>query len=155
MKTSEERFWERVSRDAGGGCWLWTGRLSRAGYGVFWHDGKDRRAHRFAYEFLVGPIPDGLTLDHLCRTRSCVNPAHLEPVTQIVNVRRGNAPNVVARREGRCRRGHEFAIHGRVDGDGAMRCQTCHQAAKRKRRAQAGTEGPATLKEAREVSDAR
>lgn len=82
-----ERFWARFER-APDGCWLWTGPLYSNGYGEFNFDGRNRRAHRFAYDRLVGPIPDGLELDHLCRVRRCVNPAHLEPVTHEENVRR-------------------------------------------------------------------
>ena len=73
-------------------CWEWPGRRNVNGYGMVWRriDGTRRKtgAHRFAYEVLVGPIPDGLVLDHLCRVRSCVNPGHLEPVTNAENVRR-------------------------------------------------------------------
>lgn len=83
-----ERFWEKV--DKTGSCWIWTAQLNRhrGGYGMFW-DEKPVWAHRWAYEALVGPIPDGLVLDHLCRTPACVNPTHLEPVTIEENVRRG------------------------------------------------------------------
>jgi hypothetical protein len=80
------RFWARVHHDDG--CWMWTGTLNK-GYGMFSFGGKTRRAHRFAYEALVGPIPEGLALDHLCRNPACVNPAHLEPVTWRENVYRG------------------------------------------------------------------
>jgi hypothetical protein len=76
------------------GCWLWDGRrFSRNGYGRVWHDGKERQAHRVTYELLVGPIPQGLILDHLpkCRVRCCVNPDHLEPVTHRTNTLRGEA----------------------------------------------------------------
>ena len=79
-------------------CWVWTGRLNDDGYGVLdmsWRGGgpKLRSAHRLAYELLVGPIPDGLELDHLCFVRSCVNPAHLEPVTHAENLRRAARRN--------------------------------------------------------------
>lgn len=84
-----ERFWRRVQEQEGG-CWLWVGTVDR-GYGLLSVDGKTVRAHRYSYETLVGPIPDGLQIDHLCRNRGCVNPAHLEPVTQVENIRRGDA----------------------------------------------------------------
>lgn len=71
-----------------GGCWLWTGTRNRGGYGDFRMPEGPRRAHRLAYENLVGPIPEGLELDHLCRVRNCVNPQHLEPVTRSENARR-------------------------------------------------------------------
>ena len=79
-------FWLKVET-LSTGCWEWTGHVNNAGYGRV----KNDYAHRLAYEMFVGPIPDGADLDHLCRRRSCVNPAHLEPVTRSENVRRGYA----------------------------------------------------------------
>lgn len=70
-------------------CWFWTGAISRSGYGNFWTGESYVSAHRWSYEHFVGPIPEGLDLDHLCRVRNCVNPAHLEPVTRQENLRRG------------------------------------------------------------------
>lgn len=86
----EARFWPKVNKTDS--CWLWTGAKTGAGYGMIrevGHGGKMLMAHRVAYELLVGPIPEGLFLDHLCRTPLCVNPAHLEPVTCRENMRRG------------------------------------------------------------------
>lgn len=88
--TLEQKFWFRVQKTDT--CWRWTGSLIR-GYGhigIREDDGKWhlRRAHRVAYELLVGPIPEGLTIDHLCNVKHCVNPAHLEPVTTQENTRR-------------------------------------------------------------------
>lgn len=71
------------------GCWEWTAAKAGQGYGYFWKDGGLRRIHRVVYEELRGPIPSGLDLDHTCRNRACCNPAHLEPVTRTVNLRRG------------------------------------------------------------------
>lgn len=96
--TAAERFWDRTDlngpvpeyRPDLGPCWLWSGALHN-GYGGFFADGQRWRVHRWSYEFLVGPIPEGLHLDHLCRVRHCVNPAHLEPVTNQENIRRGEA----------------------------------------------------------------
>lgn len=92
----EARFWSKVDQDGPlprwapflGPCWLWTRPLSATGYASMGLDGTKVRAHRFAYELLVGPISKGLTIDHLCRVRHCVNPAHMEPVTQAENSRR-------------------------------------------------------------------
>lgn len=81
----EERFWSHV--DASGDCWEWNGRSDE--YGRFGLNGKVLLAHRFVWELLVGPIPDGMTIDHLCRNRYCVNPGHLEVVSGTENIRRG------------------------------------------------------------------
>lgn len=91
MATASDRFWSKVEK--GSDCWLWKAALSIGGYGTFHVSGgntvtKGRvrvYAHRWAYEQVKGPIPDGLELDHLCRTRNCVNPDHLEPVTHAEN----------------------------------------------------------------------
>jgi hypothetical protein len=85
-QTPEDRFWANV--DQSGDCWLWMGARTR-GYGRFEVDGKGMAVHRFAYELLIGPVPEGLQIDHLCRNRPCVNPAHLEPVTNRENTMRG------------------------------------------------------------------
>lgn len=110
--TAEERFWRQIDTQGPRGCWLWTGATkNHNGYGALTLRGTPRSvilAHRFAYELLVGPIPDGLQLDHLCRVRHCVNPDHLEPVTQAENVRRGISPSAVQARKTHCKNGHEF-----------------------------------------------
>lgn len=100
-------FWSKVERRSGSECWLWSGGLLR-GYGRFYIRRKYVGAHRFAYELLVGPIPDGLTLDHLCRVRACVNPAHLEPVTTRENWRRGESFSAMNARKTHCLRGHAY-----------------------------------------------
>lgn len=86
-----ERFWARV--DCSGSCWLWIGPFYRNGYGIFRLNDPRRTvlAHRLAYELAVGPIPEEMVIDHLCRNKACVRPAHLDPVPQGVNVRRGEA----------------------------------------------------------------
>lgn len=85
----EVRFWTKVNKTET--CWIWMGSKDWQGYGQFWIQKKLFPAHRWSYERLVGPIPVGLQIDHLCRTTSCVNPSHLEPVTQRENVLRWRA----------------------------------------------------------------
>ena len=114
--------------DTTGECWLWTGSLDGAGYGRFTvsAERRARQAYRIAYELFVGPIPEGLTLDHLCRVRRCVNPAHLEPVTQGVNVMRSplsvSGRNI---RKAHCPRGHAYDYRR---PDGCRRCSQCEKA---------------------------
>ena len=102
-----DRFWPKVRQDDETGCWNWVGNTSD-GYGALRIDRKMVKAHRFAYELLVGPIPDGLQLDHLCRNRACCNPGHLEPVTDVENILRGEGPPAVNARKTHCIHGHEF-----------------------------------------------
>lgn len=73
------------------GCWEWQGEMNRNGYGRVWINGKRLMSHRVTYELLVGPIADGLVVDHLCKNRACCNPEHLEPVTIRENTLRGDA----------------------------------------------------------------
>ena len=96
-----ERFHTRYLIDDNG-CWIWRFSVGADGYG-YMSVGGTTKAHRVGYELIVGPIPQGLELDHLCRVRACVNPAHLEPVTHLENMRRG-APATKTH----CKRGHEF-----------------------------------------------
>jgi hypothetical protein len=103
VKSLEQRLWEKISPEPNSGCWLWTGYADPLGYGQTYVDGRVRWAHRAAYEFYVGKIPDGLVLDHKCRVPCCVNPDHLEPVTQKVNVRRG-----LVYGKTHCKLGHQF-----------------------------------------------
>lgn len=106
------KFWARVDKSGPvpesvpGQCWLWMGSRDRKGYGQLWN----KRAHRLSYEALVGPIPEGLQIDHLCRNPPCVNPAHLEAVTSRENTRRGFGPTSPAVRGvlNHCKYGHEF-----------------------------------------------
>lgn len=122
--TPSERFWSKVQKTDS--CWLWLGGASSKGYGVFWTGLSHAQAHRWAYEATVGPIPAGLTIDHVakrgCRSKRCVNPAHLEPVTSGVNTRRAaeaRAPAIA------CPKGHPFTPENtRVEGRN-RRCRTC------------------------------
>lgn len=104
-------------------CWVCSYTGPR-GYTTIKVAGKTQIAHRFAYEELVGPIPKGLDLDHLCRVRNCVNPAHLEPVTRRVNLSRGMGQSAVACRTGLCKRGHSLA-NAYVRPNGRRDCREC------------------------------
>jgi len=127
----QKRFWRLV--DKTDSCWLWTGGTA-SGYGCFQVKFKNYRSHRLAYELLRSPIPNGLHLDHLCRVRNCVNPDHLEPVTQKENNRRSEAICAKVVREGVCSRGHSMDdahVHPKT---GKRWCRTCRYEAYRRRR---------------------
>lgn len=116
-----------------GGCWLWGAAMIKGGYAVFGAPRTEQSgprkvlAHRYAYEVLIGPIPTGLSLDHLCRTRHCVNPGHLEPVTRGENVLRGIGPCAVNARKVSCKRGHplDSANTYVIPSTGYRACRTC------------------------------
>jgi hypothetical protein len=145
------RLMRRVRISSVDGCWEWLGRTTRDGYGRVdvgsRTDGTRGQAstHRVAYEHYVGPIPEGFELDHLCRNRSCVNPAHLEVVTHVENMRRSTVGDVARARQlaiTHCPRGHEYA--GRnlyVNPQGGRHCRTCVSARQRAKRAAAKSDG--------------
>lgn len=130
-----ERWLRRVNKTDT--CWLWTGIVRADGYGSFTYARpKKMVAHKWGYEQLIGPVPLDLQLDHLCRVRNCVNPAHLEPVTQTENVRRGVSPSAQNFRKTHCKRGHEFTPENTYvwSGQAGRNCRTCRrerQASKR------------------------
>lgn len=134
MKTVAERFWPRIDKTST--CWLWTGAKQSAGYGHLYVEGRTHLAHRLAYETLVGPVPDGLVLDHLCRVHHCVNPAHLEPVTLAENFRRGVGLERAAAAKlakTHCKHGHEYTPENtRLNWKGARVCRECARIACRK-----------------------
>lgn len=114
-------------------CWNWTGSLSTGGYGCFYIKRKFISAHRAVYELLSGPIPEGLHLDHLCRNRKCVNPAHLEPVTQRENFLRGYSPSAITVRTNQCKQGHSLTgdnLFNYISRQGVRNrmCKTCRNA---------------------------
>ena len=125
-----ERFLDKCIPEPNSGCWLWTGAICpQTGYGNFWKDKHPISAHEAAYElFNETVVPDGLELDHLCRVRSCVNPAHLDPVTHSENMRRGINPvgrAVLAARAAaitHCPQGHEYTVENTYMYRGIHRC---------------------------------
>lgn len=127
-----EQFQRSFSVDTNG-CWTWFGSNNGRGYGLFWDNGKVY-AHRWSYEHHVGPIPDGLVIDHLCRNPACVNPDHLEPVSQAVNFRRGEA-NAAKKAKTHCPNGHPY--EGRnvlLNTRGCRGCRTCANEYRRRMR---------------------
>lgn len=136
----EERFWPKVEKTET--CWIWTARKTHDGYGVIGSGGRSGRtiyAHRYTYETLVGPIPAGMQIDHLCHTndpdcikgdacphRACVNPAHLEPVSGRENANRGSKAQ-----QTHCKRGHEFTPGNTMRVRGRRRCRTCRNMLRR------------------------
>lgn len=137
LAKSPHNFWRRVMPVTESGCWIWTGCSTKQGYGSFgWKDENGKGvlalAHRISWALSRGPIPDGLVIDHLCKVTCCVNPDHLEPVTQKENYWRSNA------REGTiafnasittCPQGHEYTPDNtliRINrGYKCRRCKTC------------------------------
>jgi hypothetical protein len=130
----EERFWEKVNKRGPDECWPWTAAVGKHGYGVLGvGPHKTTTAPRFAYELLVGPIPKGLTIDHLCRNRLCVNPNHLEVVTRGENVLRGESVPAQNARKTHCKRGHLLAGDNLIITSQGRRCRACVYAAARAR----------------------
>lgn len=115
-----ERFWSKCVPEPNSGCWLFVGRADPKGYGEFDLDNTSKRAHRVTYEALVGRVANGLELDHRCRLRCCVNPAHLEAVTHLVNMQRG-----AHAQKTHCASGHEFTAANTWTYRGSRHCRTC------------------------------
>jgi len=115
---------QRIERQPGDGCWNWVGHIALSGYGLFWVAGRDIQvlAHRLVYQLLVGEIPFGLCLDHLCRNKRCVNPKHLEPVTLVENFRRGRILKT------HCKHGHPLSGDNllTISTRPGRHCKTCY-----------------------------
>jgi len=119
-----DKIAEKIEFSDKSGCWIWTGYENGNGYGVIYPNGKRTYVHRHLYELMVGKIPDGLELDHLiCRTKSCVNPAHVEPSTHQQNMRRHGATKT------KCAHGHDFTPENTYFRPGGKRyCRVCQMA---------------------------
>lgn len=134
--SDEQRFWSKVARTpAADRCWRWLAGIHPVtGYGNVWWEGRTQLAHRVAFELATGePIAYGWTIDHLCRNRACVNPTHLQQVTQKVNNARGTSPSANNARKLICKWGHEFTPENtyiRPDR-GTRSCKECARAASR------------------------
>jgi HNH endonuclease len=120
-----DRFWQKVRKTST--CWLWTAGCCD-GYGRFWFQGRDWRAHRWLYNELVAPVVDGMDVEHLCHVRNCVRPAHLDLVEPWENQRRGFSPFAINARRTRCASGHDLTdptnVYIRPDGRGTQ-CREC------------------------------
>lgn len=135
VRSLRERFEEKYVVDEETGCWLWTAKTLPGGYGCIGEGrtgGRTLLAHRVSYELHVGPIPDGLSLDHLCRTRNCVNPEHLEAVTMQENTLRGDTLPAANAAKTHCARGHEFTPENTYrTRRGSRACRECQRQATR------------------------
>lgn len=130
MATVPARFWAKVNKDGplwnGTPCWVWMASTDRKGYGRIAVNGHNTRAHRFAYMLIVGPIQDGLTVDHLCRNPPCVNPEHLEPVTNRDNILRGGGVAAINAKKTACLAGHQYDLFNTyIETSGKRDCRIC------------------------------
>jgi len=125
LEQAAPRFWKKAQKTDT--CWLWIAGVSSNGYGSFCLNGRTMAAHRIAWELLRGAIPDGLTIDHLCRNRICVNPTHMELVTSKENTLRGFNPTAINARKTKCLRGHSLSGENLYMHCGGRACRTCRR----------------------------
>jgi len=140
-----ERLLDRIEPIPFSGCWIWMGRITKAGYGCISSHSAYRYTHRLTYEHFVGPIPEGMEIDHKCRVRSCCNPDHLEAVTHLENVRRGlcvTEGGKFWRERSACSAGHAYSDNPRRNRHGARICALCANERKRAARRLRGLRSP-------------
>jgi hypothetical protein len=126
-RTAEARFNSYLIRSIDG-CLLWTGGKNTQGDGNFWHNGRTVQAHRFAYEFVNGPIPDGHDIHHICENTSCCEPAHLTPLTPRDHVLVGNNPSAINARKTHCINGHALTnANILIEARGSRACRVCRR----------------------------
>lgn len=137
MRSLRDRWEAKVQKSDE--CWLWTGWVTPNGYGQIREGSRNARvlyAHRVAYELFMGPVPEGLQLDHLCRVRHCVNPFHLEAVTTRENTLRGTGPAAKCARVTHCPQGHPYDEENtHVDRRGKRVCRACQPLHRKRRKA--------------------
>lgn len=117
----EQKLRSKITEDSNG-CWVWHGSKTSKGYGRFYTQGVCIWTHRLSYELFIGPIPEGLDIDHLCRVPACCNPTHLEPVTRQENTLRGTGPTAINAKKTTCPKGH---LYDAVDSRGYRICRLC------------------------------
>lgn len=127
-----------------GDCWTWTGAIQSKGYGSFQYDGRRQSTHRLSYALLVGPIPSGLQIDHLCENKACCNPAHLEAVTDAENKSRTTQALKTMCVHGHRLEGGNVIVKRRPNGLTIRNCRECYKASQVKRRAAKKMSGKAT-----------
>jgi hypothetical protein len=125
VSTIHQRILKKIELTKSG-CWAWNASKYKNGYGQVWNGFRTEQAHRVTYKLYIGPIPEGHEIDHICRNRGCVNPAHLRCVTHKENIRCSGAIMGDNARKTHCKRGHPLSGDNlKVCQDGARQCRTC------------------------------